>query len=57
MDNTGVIWLTDFPYVNKPAFKMLNNDPNSKKELSTSDWCADPACLKVSYILYFIYHK
>lgn len=55
MDNTGVIWLTDFPYVNKPVFKMLNKKPDSRKELSTSDWCADPAYPKVSYLLIIFY--
>lgn len=46
---SGVIWVTDFPYVEKPMFEMSNYLTNSKKELSTSDWCADPTCLKVSY--------
>lgn len=48
MNHGGVIWLTDFPYIEEPIFKMSYNILDFKKELYTSDWCADPSYLKVS---------
>ncbi|VVC34555.1 Hypothetical protein CINCED_3A012480 [Cinara cedri] len=48
-NNTGVIWTTELPHIEKPIF-ILNKklrDPFSvldllHQELSVSDWCADP---------------
>uniref|UniRef100_A0A2S2QAU7 Protein lethal enticleless n=1 Tax=Sipha flava TaxID=143950 RepID=A0A2S2QAU7_9HEMI len=45
--NSGVIWNTDFPHTEKPVINMITKDP-IKKELSSSDWCADPACMKLA---------
>lgn len=48
MNNGGIIWLTDFPYIEQPIFKMSYNILDFKKELYTSDWCADPYYFKVN---------
>lgn len=54
-NSNGLIWCTDFPYNEKPMLKM-SYLPGliSHKELSCSDWCADPTRLKVSKQLYFV---
>jgi len=56
MENIGVIWMTDFPYNENPMFKIKHNCDKkcSKKELSTSDWCADSTSIKVSFLLFFL---
>lgn len=51
IQNTGVMWLTDFPFTENPCFSFNNNLSIVRKELSTSDWCADSSSLKVSLIL------
>ncbi|XP_026818722.1 denticleless protein homolog B [Rhopalosiphum maidis] len=47
MNNMGLIWSTDFPYKEKPMFEIKSSCSFSKKELSASDWCADPASTKL----------
>lgn len=57
MDNAGVIWLTDFPYNENPMFRLEEIEyKDYKREMSTSDWCADSTSTKVSCLLFiFIY--
>lgn len=45
MKRTGLVWLTDFPFIQKPSYKINSDD--FKTELSSSDWCADSTCIKV----------
>lgn len=54
VSRTGVMWLTDLPYNEKPIYEIINNSDDLIHELSISDWCADPTCMKVSSKLYFI---
>lgn len=56
MDNAGVIWLTDFPYNENPMFRVEEIEyKDYKREMSTSDWCADSTSTKVSCLLFFFY--
>lgn len=48
VNRTGVMWLTDYPYIENPVYEIMNNSDDLKNELSTSDWCADPTSMKVS---------
>lgn len=48
MYNGGVMWLTEFPFIEQPIFKMSSDILDFKKELNNSDWCADPSYFKVS---------
>ncbi|KAL4135193.1 hypothetical protein QTP88_006833 [Uroleucon formosanum] len=48
MDNAGVIWLTDFPYNENPMFRLEEIEyKDYKREMSTSDWCADSTSTKL----------
>lgn len=53
--HTGVIYSTGLPHIEEPVFVMSNKLPYFAKELSTSDWCADPFSLKVSFIIIFFF--
>lgn len=54
MNNSGLLWKTDFPYQSTPMFKIKSNRLFTKLEMSSSDWCLDSRSPKVSFIL-FIY--
>lgn len=48
-EKNGVIWVTDYPYNKEPMFTVSNHTYRKNVEFGSSDWCADPTCLKVSY--------
>ncbi|XP_027844129.2 denticleless protein homolog B isoform X1 [Aphis gossypii] len=41
MNNSGLLWKTDFPYQSTPMFKIKSNRLFTKLEMSSSDWCLD----------------
>lgn len=55
MNNGGVLWSTDFPYIEKPILKTSFTNIKYRRELCMSDWCADPSNIKVGNIIYRYY--